>query len=75
MSVKRRDLIRYLKENSFFMLREGGNHTIFTNGTKTIPIKRHKNFDRITANQLCKQAGLKRKFNYLCFILKEHRSA
>jgi len=39
------------------MLREGGNHTIFTNGVKTIPIKRNKNFDRITANELCKQAG------------------
>jgi predicted RNA binding protein YcfA (HicA-like mRNA interferase family) len=62
VSVKRRDLIRYLKKNSFFMLREGGNHTIFTDGVKTIPVKRHKIFDRITANQLCTQAGLKRKF-------------
>lgn len=62
MSVKRRDLIRYFKQNNYFMLREGGNHTIFTNGLKTIPVKRHKVLDRITANELCKQAGLKPKF-------------
>ena len=28
MSVKRRDLIRYLEENGFYLLREGGNHAI-----------------------------------------------
>jgi len=30
MSVKRRDLVRYLEENSFYLLREGGNHSIYT---------------------------------------------
>jgi hypothetical protein len=40
------------------MLREGGNHSIYTNGKKVIPVKRHKQIDRITANELCKQAGL-----------------
>ncbi|MFM6322756.1 MAG: addiction module toxin, HicA family [Microcystis panniformis] len=29
MSVKRRDLVRYLEENSFYLLREGGNHSIY----------------------------------------------
>ena len=62
MSVKRRDLVRYLEENGFYLLREGGNHTIYTNGTKLIPVKRHQQFDRITANELCKQAGLEPKF-------------
>jgi predicted RNA binding protein YcfA (HicA-like mRNA interferase family) len=37
MSVKRRDLIRYLEENGFYLLREGGNHAIYTNDLKTIP--------------------------------------
>ncbi|MCU7241703.1 MAG: type II toxin-antitoxin system HicA family toxin [Microcystis aeruginosa WS75] len=41
MSVKRRDLIKYFEENGFYLLREGGNHSIYTNGEKTIPIKRH----------------------------------
>jgi len=58
MSVNRRDLVRYLKESGFWLLREGANHSIYTNGTKVIPVKRHKRLDRITANELCKQAGL-----------------
>jgi mRNA interferase HicA len=62
MSVKRRDLIRYLEENNFFLMREGKSHSIYTNDKKTIPVKRHKSLDRITANELCKQAGLKPKY-------------
>jgi len=62
MSVKRRDLVRYLEENGFSLLREGKNHSIYTNNKKTIPVKRHKYLDRITANELCKQAGLKPKY-------------
>ncbi|HOG16416.1 MAG TPA: type II toxin-antitoxin system HicA family toxin [Syntrophales bacterium] len=62
MSVSRHDLIRYLAENGFRMLREGANHTIYTNDIKIIPVKRHRTFDRITANEICKQAGLPKKF-------------
>ncbi len=62
MSVKRRDLIKYFKEHGFYLLREGGNHSIYVNGKKAVPVKRHATFDRITANELCKQAGLKPKF-------------
>jgi mRNA interferase HicA len=62
MSVKRRDLIQYLEDNGFYLLREGGNHSIYTNGAKTIPVKRHRQLDRITANELCKQANLTPKF-------------
>jgi mRNA interferase HicA len=62
MSVKRRDLVNYLTENGFHLLREGSNHSIYTNGEKTLPVKRHNTLDRITANELCKQAGLKARF-------------
>ena len=62
MSVNRRELIRYLGENGFWLLREGGNHSIYTNGARVIPVKRHKQLDRITANELCKQAGLPPRF-------------
>lgn len=62
MSVKRIDLVRYLEERGFYLLREGANHSIYTDGTKVVPIKRHRQFDRITANELCKQAGLTPKF-------------
>jgi mRNA interferase HicA len=62
LSVKRRDLVEYFEEHGFYLLREGKKHAIYTNGIKTIPIKRHREFDRITANELCKQAGLIPKF-------------
>jgi len=62
MSVKRRDLIKYLKKNGFELIREGGNHSIYSDGEKIIPVKRHPTLDRITANELCKQAGLKPRF-------------
>jgi predicted RNA binding protein YcfA (HicA-like mRNA interferase family) len=62
MSVKRKDLIDYLETNGFYLLREGGKHSIYTNNLKTLPVKRHRDIDRITANSICKQAGLKPKF-------------
>ncbi|MBE9057107.1 type II toxin-antitoxin system HicA family toxin [Sphaerospermopsis sp. LEGE 08334] len=62
MSVKRKDLIKYLEENGYYLLREGGNHSIYTNDLKTIPVKRHRSIDRITANAICKQADLLPKF-------------
>jgi mRNA interferase HicA len=62
MSVKRRDLIKYFEQNGFYLLREGKKHSIYTDGDKAVPVKRHKTLDRITANELCKQARLKPKF-------------
>ena len=62
MSVKRTDLVKYLEKYGFYLLREGGNHSIYTNELKTIPVKRHRVFDRITANTICKQAGLPPRF-------------
>ncbi len=62
MSVKRSDLVRYFEQNGYKLLREGAKHAIYSNGAKTIPIKRHRVLDRITANALCKQAGLAPKF-------------
>jgi hypothetical protein len=31
-------------------------------GATRVPVKRHRTIDRITANELCKQAGLPPKF-------------
>jgi len=62
MSIKRRDLVKYLEENGYRLLREGSNHSIYTNDAKTIPVKRHRSLDRITANEICKQAGLEPRF-------------
>jgi predicted RNA binding protein YcfA (HicA-like mRNA interferase family) len=62
LSVKRKELVKYLEANGFYLVREGSRHSIYTNGVKMIPIKRHHSLDRITANELCKQAGLAPKF-------------
>jgi mRNA interferase HicA len=62
MSVNRRDLIKYFEAGGFYLLREGGEHSLYTNGEKTVPNKRHRVIDRVTANELCKQAGLTPKF-------------
>jgi mRNA interferase HicA len=55
-------LVKHLEEYGFSLLGEGKKHSIYTNGERTIPIKRHRMLDRITANQLCKQAGVLPKF-------------
>ena len=47
MSVKRRELIQYLEENGYWLLREGGQHSIYTDGATAVPVKRHKDLDRI----------------------------
>jgi mRNA interferase HicA len=54
--------VKYLEASGFYLLREGSKHSIYTNGIKTIPVKRHRLLDRITANELCKQAGLPPRF-------------
>jgi predicted RNase H-like HicB family nuclease len=49
------------------MLRDALNEMILAyrqlkNDTKIVPVKRHKQFDRITANEICNQAGLEPKY-------------
>jgi len=62
MSIKRRDLIAHLAANGFKLLRPGAKHDIYSNGIKVVPVKRHRQLDRITANELCKQAGIDPRF-------------
>ena len=59
MSVKRRDIIRYLERSGFLFQREGGKHTLYKNEQGiTVAVKCNKIFDRITANEICKDAGI-----------------
>jgi predicted RNA binding protein YcfA (HicA-like mRNA interferase family) len=53
VSVKRREVIRYLEASGFHLLREGA---------RVVPVKRHRQLDRITANAICKEAGVPPKF-------------
>ena len=54
--------VRFLEKNGFHLLREGAKHSIYSNGQRIVPVKRHRTLDRITANEICKQAGLRPPF-------------
>ena len=63
MSVNRRDIIRHFEKYGFFLKREGSRHSIYSNGKGlSVSVKRHKIFDRITANKLCKEAEIPQIF-------------
>lgn len=66
MSYKRVKIIRALKEYGFEFLREGSNHTIFTNGKLKIPVGRHKEISPKTAQKIAKEINI----NWIDFITK-----
>ena len=55
LSYKRVKIIRALKEYGFKILREGGNHTIYTNGETIIPVGRHREISPKTAQKNSKR--------------------
>ena len=57
--MKRKDLIKLFKNNGWWLLREGANHTIYTNGKASEPISRQIEIDEILANKIIKRRGLK----------------
>ena len=57
--MKRKILIRLFEKNKWYFLREGGNHTIYTDGINTEPIPRHTEIDDILAKKIIKRRGLK----------------
>lgn len=63
--MKRKNLIRHLEQQGCFMLREGGNHTIYLNPqtrfTSTVP--RHLEINDFLAKKICKDLGVKFKKN------------
>lgn len=56
--MKRRDLIKKLEKNGWWLLRNGTNHDIYTNGIKMEPIPRHKEVKESLANAIIKRQGL-----------------
>ncbi len=43
--MKRRDLIKKLEANGWWLLRRGGNHDIYTNGKAIEPISHEREID------------------------------
>lgn len=57
--MKRRDLIKRLTDNGWWLLRSGTNHDIYTNGKRSEPIPRHSEIKEQLANAIIRRQGLK----------------
>lgn len=56
--MKQRDLVKILIANGWWKLRDGGNHEVYTNGTKLEPIPRHSEVNENLAKAILKRNGL-----------------
>lgn len=57
--MKRRDLIKLLERNGWWLDRNGGNHDLYTNGEKSEPIPRHGEIKEMLAKAIIRKHGLK----------------
>lgn len=57
--MKRRDLIKLLEKNGWYLKRNGGNHDIYTNGVDNEPISRQSEIKADLAKAIIKRRGLK----------------
>ncbi len=57
--MKQRDLLKLFYSNGWWLLREGGNHTIITNGREVESIPRHKEVSEKLAKALIRRRNLK----------------
>ena len=56
--MKRRDLVKLLEKNGWYLKRNGGNHDLYTNGERTEPIPRHQEIKERLAKSIIKKLGL-----------------
>lgn len=57
--MKRRDLIKKLERNGWWLLRHGTNHDVYTNGEISETIPRHAEINERLAKEIIKRQGLK----------------
>ncbi len=57
--MKRNELIKLLKNNGWYLKRNGSNHDIYTNGIDVEPIPRHPDINEQLAKAIIKKRGLK----------------
>ena len=55
--MQRRELEAALRRLGWYPLREGGNHTLWTNGTMSRPIPRHREINEHTARGILRFAA------------------
>ena len=56
--MKRADLIGRLEKNGWYLLRNGSNHDIYTNGVIKETIQRHKEISERLAKTILKRTGV-----------------
>lgn len=54
--MKKRDLEKKLKKYGWWLLREGANHEIWTNGKIQEPVPRHREINEMLAKKIIKKA-------------------
>lgn len=57
--MKQKDLIKLLRNNGWYLARDGGNHDIYTNGKDFEAVPRHREINEKLANAIIKRRGLK----------------
>ncbi len=57
--MKRRDLVKLLEQNGWYLKRVGGNHDIYTNGKDCEPISRQREIKEAVAQAIIRRRGLK----------------
>lgn len=57
--MNQRDLLNLFLKNGWWVFREGGNHTIMTNGTESESLPRHKEVNEQLARAIIKRRRLK----------------
>ena len=56
--MKQKDLLNKFYAKNWWILREGSNHLIMTNGTDMEPVPRHKEINEQLAMAIIKRRGL-----------------
>jgi len=58
--MKRREIIKRLEENGWYLKRKGHDHDIYWNdqARRPVPVKRHREIPDTEAHGIFKQAGL-----------------
>ncbi|PKB71517.1 MAG: addiction module toxin, HicA family [SAR202 cluster bacterium Io17-Chloro-G6] len=62
--MRRRDLLMHLRQHGCQFVREGREHSIWSNPAtnRRTSIPRHREVQNYTAEQICKQLGIPRPF-------------
>ena len=57
--MKRRDLVKLLEKNGWWLKRNGGDHDIYTNGVNNEPVSRQTEIKEAVAQAIIKRRVLK----------------